>query len=96
MSTVSSFRPPEGGQPVVAIHTTPALMKKLVAFLKHFDRPPQQVYLEFVFLEVAEDDLAEFRYNVQHPLLYRLLGRAPPVNAPMAGSDAAAAPPPSL
>lgn len=73
-STVKTYRPPDGSTAVLCIHTTPTLMKKLAEFLRHFDRPPQQLFLEFVFVEVNEDDVAQFRYKLDHPLLQSIYG----------------------
>lgn len=44
-------------------------MRKLLQFLRHFDRPPQQLFLDFTFVEVNEDDVAQFRYKLDHPIL---------------------------
>eukprot|EP01080_Neovahlkampfia_damariscottae_P000837 gene837-9086_t len=73
-STVKTYRPPDGSTPVVCIHTKPSLMKKLMSFLQHFDRPPQQLFLEFVFVEVEENDAAQFRYRLNHPMLNSITG----------------------
>jgi hypothetical protein len=75
-STVKTYRPPDGSPPVICIHTKPTLMKKLAAFLKHFDRPPQQLFLEFAFVEVEEDNVAQFRYKLTHPILEAIYGNA--------------------
>ena len=50
-------------------------MKKLTSFLQHFDRPPQQLFLEFVFVEVEEDSATQFRYNLNHPILDSIVGQ---------------------
>lgn len=50
-------------------------MKKLNSFLQHFDRPPQQLFLEFVFVEVEEDSAAQFRYKLNHPILDSIVGQ---------------------
>lgn len=73
-SYVKTYRPPDGSPPVVCIYTKPSLMKKLAAFLRTFDRPPQQLFLEFAFVEVQEDDVAQFRYKLSHPLLNTIYG----------------------
>jgi hypothetical protein len=54
-STVKTYRPPDGSTPVVCIHTKPSLMKKLMAFLEHFDRPPQQLFLVFLFFLISRN-----------------------------------------
>ncbi|KAL0482093.1 arylsulfatase E [Acrasis kona] len=73
-STVKTYRPPDGSPPVICIHTTPTLMKRLAAFLRHFDRPPQQLFLEFAFVEVEESNVAQFRYKLTHPILEAIYG----------------------
>lgn len=73
-STVKTYRPPDNSPPVVCIHTKPSLMKRLNDFLQHFDRPPQQLFLEFVFVEVEEDSAQQFRYKLNHPILNSIVG----------------------
>jgi hypothetical protein len=73
-SNVKTYRPPDGSPPVICIHTKPSLMKRLAAFLRHFDRPPQQLFLEFAFVEVEEDNVAQFRYKLTHPILEAIYG----------------------
>ncbi len=68
-SSVKTYRPPDGSPAVICIHTTPKLMKRLANFLQHFDRPPQQLFLEFAFVEVEEQKVAQFRYKLTHPVL---------------------------
>eukprot|EP00761_Pharyngomonas_kirbyi_P004132 gb/GECH01004136.1/.p1 GENE.gb/GECH01004136.1/~~gb/GECH01004136.1/.p1 ORF type:complete len:180 (+),score=67.13 gb/GECH01004136.1/:1-540(+) len=82
-STVKTYRPPDGSPPVLCIHTRPHLMKKLRAFFEHFDRPPQQLFLEFVFVEVAEEDAAQFRYRLEHPVIDSVYGRAADADVPL-------------
>ncbi|KAL9651782.1 hypothetical protein ABK040_014427 [Willaertia magna] len=60
--------------PVVCIYTKPHLMKRLKQFLDHFDRPPQQLFIDFAFVEVEENDVAQFRYKLQHPILQSIYG----------------------
>lgn len=73
-SSVKTYRPPDNSPPVVVIHTKPSLMKRLNDFLQHFDRPPQQLFLEFVFVEVEEDSAQQFRYKLNHPILNSIVG----------------------
>ena len=68
-SSVKTYRPPDGSPAVICIHTKPKLMKRLANFLQHFDRPPQQLFLEFAFVEVEEQNVAQFRYKLTHPIL---------------------------
>ncbi len=72
-SIVKTYRPPDNSSgAVLCIHTKPTLMKKLLAFLEHFDKPPQELFLEFAFVEVNEDDVAQFRYKLEHPILQQI------------------------
>ena len=68
-SSVKTYKPPDGSPAVICIHTRPRLMKRLANFLQHFDRPPQQLFLEFTFVEVEEQNVAQFRYKLTHPIL---------------------------
>ncbi|KAF0973064.1 hypothetical protein FDP41_008728 [Naegleria fowleri] len=60
--------------PVVSIYTKPHLMRRLKQFLDHFDRPPQQLFIDFAFVEVEENDVSQFRYKLQHPILQSIYG----------------------
>jgi hypothetical protein len=51
-------------------------MRRLAEFLAQLDRPPHMVQLEFTMVEVAEDDLAQLRHRLNHPVLNRLAGEA--------------------
>jgi hypothetical protein len=68
-STVKTYRPIDGSKPCICIHTKPSLMKKLRKFLENFDKPPKQLFLEFVFVEVENDQSSQFRYKLNHPFL---------------------------
>ena len=68
-SSVKTYRPPDGSPAVICIHTKPELMKRLAAFLQHFDRPPQQLFMEFAFVEVEEQNVSQFRYKLTNPIL---------------------------
>ena len=49
-------------------------MRRLKQFLDHFDRPPQQLFIDFAFVEVEENDVSQFRYKLQHPILQSIYG----------------------
>ncbi len=60
--------------PMVSIYTKPHLMRRLKQFLDHFDRAPQQMFIDFAFVEVEENDVSQFRYKLQHPILQSVYG----------------------
>jgi len=91
-SQVKTYTPPSMGQtsagtsattPVVSIYTKPHLMKRLKQFLDHFDRAPQQLFVDFAFVEVEENDVSQFRYKLQHPILQSIYGPTVDEQLPM-------------